>query len=175
MHTIEPLTRPVSERDLETLADLLIDAVDSGAAVSFLAPLSRERSLDWWRQAVGKLSADPTSPTILVARNAGGMIVGSVQLHPAWAPNQPHRGDVGKLLVHRNARGNGLGRLLMQRVEAVARERGLTLLTLDCKRGGVAEHLYRSLDWMHSGSIPNYALDPDGKAFHATEVFYKAV
>lgn len=175
MHTIEPLTHPVTERDLHALANLLIDAVDSGAAVSFLAPLPLERSLDWWRQAIAKLSADPASPTILVARDARANIVGSVQLHPAWAPNQPHRGDVGKLLVHRSARGTGLGRALMQHIERAARERGLSILTLDCKSGGVAEHLYRSLNWVHSGTIPNYALDPDGKALHATEVFYKSI
>lgn len=170
MHTIELLPRPTSDRDLLALANLLIDAVDSGAAVSFLAPLSLERSLDWWRKAVTNDAA-----TILIARDAHGSIVGSVQLHTVWAPNQPHRGDVGKLLVHRNARGAGLGRLLMQRIETAAREKGLTLLTLDCKSGGVAERLYRSLNWTHSGTIPNYALDPDGKAYHATEVFYKAV
>ena len=117
----------------------------------------------------------PTSPTILIARDAHGGIIGSVQLHTAWAPNQPHRGDVGKLLVHRSARGTGLGRALMQHIERAARERRLSLLTLDCKSGGVAEHLYRSLHWTHAGTIPNYALDPDGKAFHATEVFYKSV
>jgi len=175
MHTIERLTHPVTERDFHALANLLIDAVDSGAAVSFLAPLSLERSLDWWRGVIGKLSADSSSPTILVARDERGVIIGSVQLHPAWAPNQPHRGDVGKLLVHRSTRGSGVGRALMQHIERVARERGVTLLTLDCKSGGVAEHLYRSLNWTHSGSIPNYALDPDGKAYHATEVFYKAL
>jgi len=175
MHTIEALAHPISERELHALANLLIDAVDSGAAVSFLAPLTLERSLEWWRQTITKLSTDNSSPTILVARDASANIVGSVQVHPAWAPNQPHRGDVGKLLVHRSARGTGLGRALMLRVEQVAREKGLTLLTLDCKSGGVAEHLYRSLHWIHAGTIPKYALDPDGKAFHATEVFYKSI
>lgn len=175
MHTIEPLAHPISDRDLHGLANILIDAVDSGAAVSFLAPLSLERALDWWRQAVANLSTERTCPTILVARNEQGDIIGSVQLHPSWAPNQPHRGDVGKLLVHRSARGTGLGRALMLRIEQVAREKGLSLLTLDCESGGVAEHLYRSLKWTHAGTIPNYALDPDGKAFHATEVYYKSI
>jgi GNAT superfamily N-acetyltransferase len=156
------------DADVRSLALLLIDAVDSGAAVSFLAPLPRESAEEWWRKT---LSSSP-SAMILVARDEEG-IVGTVQLHPFWAPNQPHRADVAKLMVHRRARGAGLGRRLMEAVEEAARGAGLRLLTLDAKRGGAAEHLYRKLGWTHAGTIPRYALDPDGKALHDTVIFYK--
>src|SRR5437867_9499796 len=88
-HTIERLILPVGDSDLRDLARLLVDAVESGAAVSFLAPLTLERAEDWWRKTT---SASYSGAIFLVARDAEG-IVGTVQLHPAWAPNQPHRGD----------------------------------------------------------------------------------
>lgn len=166
---IERLQAPVSDTDIRDLAALLRDAVDSGAAVSFLAPLAQERAEEWWRGILA--SADPRS-VILVARDGEG-IAGSVQLHPAWAPNQPHRADIAKLLVHRRARRAGLGARLMREIEAAARATGFTLLTLDAKRGGAAEQLYRREGWTVVGTIPRYAVDPDGAALHDTVVFYK--
>lgn len=168
-HIIEPLRLPVSDSDLRALADLLIDAVDSGAAVSFLAPLTRERAERWWR---GTLAASHSRAIFLVARDGEG-IAGSVQLHPAWAPNQPHRGEIAKLLVHRRCRRMGLGAGLMRTIEDAARRAGLRLLTLDAKRGEAAEHLYRRTGWIPVGTIPRYALDPDGITPHDAVIFYK--
>jgi GNAT superfamily N-acetyltransferase len=169
IHVIEQLTPPVSDSDVRALAELLVDAVDSGAAVSFLAPLEVERAREWWEKT---LSSSHGGAVFLVARDAEG-IAGTVQLHPAWAPNQPHRADIAKLLVHRRSRRAGLGARLMQAAEDAARGAGFSLLTLDAKRGGPAEKLYRKLGWTAVGMIPRYALDTDGKTPHATVVFYK--
>jgi GNAT superfamily N-acetyltransferase len=168
-HMIERLIPPVGDSDLRDLALLLIDVVESGAAVSFLAPLTLERAEGWWR---GAISASHSGTIFIIARDDEG-IVGSVQLHPAWAPNQPHRADIAKLLVHRRSRRTGLGTQLMQAVEDAARDAGFSLLTLDTKRGGAAEHLYRSIGWTYAGTIPKYALDPDGTTPHDTVIFYK--
>jgi GNAT superfamily N-acetyltransferase len=165
---IERLTSPVSDADLRGLAELLVDAVSSGAAVSFLPPLTVEQAEAWWRKATE--TADPKT-VFLVARDAMG-IVGTVQLHPSWAPNQPHRGDIAKLVVHRRSRRTGLGSRLMQAIEGEARQAGFTLLTLDTKEGDGAEQLYRRGGWIEVGVIPRYALNPDG-SMHATVVFYK--
>jgi GNAT superfamily N-acetyltransferase len=167
-HTIERLTLPVGDSELRALAQLLVDAVESGAAVSFLAPLPLERAEGWWRKT---LSAAHSGAIFLVARDAEG-IVGTVQLHPAWAPNQPHRAEVVKLLVHRRGRRTGLGTRLMQAIEDAARHAGFGLLTLDAKRGEVAERLYRRLGWVVAGTIPRYAFDPDGTP-HDAVFFYK--
>jgi GNAT superfamily N-acetyltransferase len=102
---IERLAPSAADSDVDALARLLIDAVESGAAVSFVAPLPIDRARQWWRDTLS--AADPRA-VFLVARDVDG-IVGCVQLHPAWAPNQPHRADVAKLLVHRRARNQGLG------------------------------------------------------------------
>lgn len=165
---IERLALPLGAPDRQSLARLLVDAVESGAAVSFLAPLAIERAEDWWRTTT---AAAHSGAIYLVARDAEG-IGGSVQLHPAWAPNQPHRAEIAKLLVHREQRRTGLGTQLMLAIEDEARRAGFTLLTLDAKRGGAAEQLYRRLGWIVAGAIPGYAIDSDGTP-HDTVIFYK--
>jgi GNAT superfamily N-acetyltransferase len=166
--TIERLVPPIGESDLRALAQLLVDTVDSGAAVSFLAPLPFEQAATWWRDT---LTASHPRAAFLVARDAQG-IVGTVQLHPAWAPNQPHRADIAKLMVDRRGRRGGLGARLMQAIEGIARRDGFTLLTLDAKRGEAAERLYRRMEWTAVGTIPRYAFDSDGTP-HDTVIFYK--
>jgi GNAT superfamily N-acetyltransferase len=168
--TIERLFPPVSEADLQDLARLLIDAVESGAAVSFLPPLTVERACNWWR---GMVAESDSGAIFVVARDEEG-IAGTVQLHPAWAPNQPHRAEIEKLMVHRRRRRAGLGTRLMQTIEEAAREAGFTLLTLNTKRADGGEHLYRRLGWVVVGTIPGYALNPDG-ALHDTVIFYKTL
>jgi GNAT superfamily N-acetyltransferase len=168
-HAIERLTPPVSDADFRALARLLMDAVESGAAVSFLDTLAVEAAEAWWRRTLA--DAHPRA-VFLVARGAEG-IAGTVQLHPAWAPNQPHRAEVAKLIVHRGSRRSGLGSRLMHAIEEEARRAGFRLLTLDAKRGAAAEHLYRRLGWIAAGTIPRYALDPDGRTPHDAVVFYK--
>ncbi len=165
---IERLAPPVSEADLHSLARLLVDAVESGAAVSFLA-LTEAQALDWWRKQFGSTAS---GAIVLVARDAEG-IVGAVQLHPSWAPNQPHRADISKLIVHRRGRRRGLGEELMAAMERAAAAAGYRLLVLDSKRGDAGERLYRRLGWTVVGTIPRFALDTDGRTPHDTVVFYK--
>jgi len=166
---IEELTRPVRESDIRDLAHLLVDAVNSGASVSFLAPLSLARAEEWWQET---LADGHPRAAFLVARDDQG-IVGTVQFHPAWAPNQPHRAEVAKLIVHRRGRRKGIGRALMLALEARAQSGGFTLLTLDAKRGEVAERLYRQMGWTPVGVIPGYALNADGSGPSDTIIFYK--
>jgi acetyltransferase len=166
---IEQLIHPPGDADLRALAGLLLDAVESGAAVSFLVTLTFEQAGEWWRKTI---SAATSNAIFLVARDAGE-IVGTVQLHPAWAPNQPHRADVAKLLVHRRCRREGLGTRLMQAIEDAAQCAGFALLTLEAKRGAAAEHLYRKLGWTAAGTIPDFAFDTDGTTTHDAVVFFK--
>jgi len=168
---VERLLPPANDDDVRGLARLLSEAVADGAVVSFLAPFPVEHAELWWRRT---LAAAHENAVFLVARDAGE-IVGTVQLHPAWAPNQPHRADVVKLLVAPPHRGAGLGTRLMRAIEDAARERGLSLLTLDAKRGAAAERLYRRLGWTHVGTIPDFALDPNGATFHDAVLFYKVL
>ena len=167
---IERLTLPISESDVASLARLLAEAVARGAAVSFVAPLSHRDAVAWWQQTLASLP--PRS--VLLAARTDGKLAGTVQLQPAWAPNQPHRADVVKLLVDPASQGRGVGEQLMRTIEVEARTAGFTLLTLDAKAGTAAERLYRRLGWTTVGSIPGYAHDPDGP-LHDAVFMYRAL
>jgi GNAT superfamily N-acetyltransferase len=111
---------------------------------------------------------------LLVAAFDDGELVGTVQVILALPPNQPHRGEITKLLVHRSARRRGVARLLMERAETEARAEGKTLLVLDAVTGDDAERLYERLGWMKVGVIPGYALYPDGRVCDTT-YFWKGL
>jgi GNAT superfamily N-acetyltransferase len=166
--SIERLGRDAAPGDVHDLALLLVDAIESGAGVSFLAGVTRQEAEAWWRSV---LASSPQRAIILVARSAEG-IVGTVQLQPAWAPNQPHRADVAKLIVHRRARKRGIAHALMRALERAAADAGFTLLLLDTCKGYDAERLYTSTGWVRVGEVPGFALNPDGSLCD-TVFFYK--
>ena len=152
------------------LAALLMDAVDSNVGISFMRDLQVDQAAAWWRTTLDSACA---RTVVLIARNETG-IVGTVQLQPAWAPNQPHRADIAKLIVHRRARGRGVARALMHAIEQHARELAFTLLVLDTCKGSAAEQLYTSLGWVRVGEVPRFALNPDG-SWCDTVFFYKGL
>ena len=153
------------------LARVLADCVDGGASVSFMPPFG-QREAEAFFQRVADEVADGT--TVLLAAKVDGRIEGTVQLGLDTPPNQPHRGDVKKLLVHRGARKAGLAAALMHGIENAARERGRWLLVLDTVKDGDGERVYTRLGWQRSGVIPDYALFPDGSLCD-TVVFWKKV
>ncbi len=156
---------------MEGLVDVLIDVVEGGASVGFMLPLSRAKALAFWERALA--SAERGERIVLVAEDTtSGKLVGTVQVVLAMPENQPHRGDVAKMQVHRSARRQGLGAALMRAVEAEARQAGKTLLVLDTVTGSDAERLYASLGWQRCGTIPDYALWPTG-GLCSTTVFYR--
>jgi GNAT superfamily N-acetyltransferase len=170
MVTVERLRGGPADVDLRQLAELLLDAVDSNAGISFMPGLTRAEAETWWRSV---MATSPPRAIVLVARDAGA-IVGTVQVQPSWAPNQPHRGDLAKLIVHRRRRGGGIARALMLAAERDAAAEGLTLLVLDTCKGSAAERLYTALGWVRVGEIPEFALNPDGSMCD-TVFFYKRI
>lgn len=156
---------------VEALADVTIDCVEGGASIGFMAPLSRERVVAFWKGVLD--AAGRGERIVLVAEHPGlGGIVGTVQLHFATPENQPHRADVAKMQVHRRARRLGIGAALMVAIEKEARQAGRTLLVLDTVTGSDAERLYSRLGWKRCGEIPDYALWPGG-GLCSTTVFYR--
>jgi len=166
-----PADGSVLEEQLDMLADVLHAAVHAGASVSFILPFSMDEARAFWRDRVLPVVADG-SRRVLVAR-WGERIVGTVQLNLAQPPNQKHRADVMKLLVHPDFRGRGIARALMAKLEDVARAEGLTLLTLDTRTGDVAEPLYLSMGYVLAGVIPEYARGPASPVLEATSFLYK--
>jgi GNAT superfamily N-acetyltransferase len=153
---------------LTELATLLHANVDDGASVSFVLPFTLEDATDWWQT---KVLPDPKR--ILLVATQNNEIVGSVQLLLDTPPNQPHRADVAKLLVHPKARRQGIARALMLALEAEARLHHRTLLTLDTVTGSAAEPLYLSLGFTLSGHIPAYASNTTQTTLESTTIFYK--
>ncbi|ORT58348.1 GNAT family N-acetyltransferase [Streptomyces sp. CB03238] len=173
MSDIECLTAPqIRAHASDGLAALLVDAVDSGASVGFLAPLGHAEAASWW-QGVAE-EAERGVRHVWASYDDDGAVSGVITLVRATMPNQPHRADIAKLLVHRTARGRGLGRRLLATAERAALDEGLTLLVLDTETGSPAESLYRSAGWTRAGSIPDYALTPAGTP-HPTTYYYKVL
>jgi len=151
------------------LAELLFDAVDSGASVGFVRPFTRDDAAAWWRSIVPDVTH---GVTLVLAASVDGRVVGTAQLRLAQLPNSRHRAEVAKVLVHRDARRRGVGRALMSAVEDLARRHGRTLLFLDTITGTDAVRLYEGLGWTRAGEIPRYAGMPDG-TLAPTTIFFK--
>ncbi|RZJ59308.1 MAG: N-acetyltransferase, partial [Acidovorax sp.] len=143
-----------------------------GASVSFMWPLRHDKALAFWCGVADGVARNER--VLLVAEDAEGIIVGTVQLITAMPDNQPHRADVAKMLVHRRARRQGVAQRLMAAVDDAASDAGKTLLVLDTVTGGDAERLYERAGWQRVGVVPDYALMPDG-AFCGTTFFCKRV
>ncbi|MEU7698111.1 GNAT family N-acetyltransferase [Streptomyces sp. NPDC039028] len=152
------------------LAALLLDAVDSGASVGFVSPLAADEAAAWWTGAAEE--ADRGVRDVWAAHGPDGSLTGVVTLVRAGAANGRHRGEIARLLVHRSARGRGLGRRLLAAAEARAAATGLGLLVLDTQTGSPAERLYRGTGWTAAGTVPDYAADPAG-VLRATTLYYK--
>ena len=151
------------------LAAVLVDAVEGGDSVSFMDGFSTDDARAFYESLLPELER---GTRVLLAAYVDGELVGTVQLVHAWPPNSQHRADVAKLLVHRSARGRGVGRALMEQLEHEARVDGKTLLILDTVAERAADRLYGRLGWTRLGTVPDYALDPDGSLCDAT-FFYK--
>jgi GNAT superfamily N-acetyltransferase len=158
------------ELRVESLSRILADGVASGAAISFMSPLSYDDAAKFWLRDV--------QPEVLAGRRVlfgaerDGELIGTVQLLTAMPPNQAHRCEIAKMIVHPRARRLGVGRSLMNRALDRARALGKTLITLDTRTGDVAERLYQSVGFATAGVIPDFAWNPDGKAKHATTYMF---
>ena len=126
------------------------------------------RAASFWRDVAKGVAAGERA--LLVAEDDSG-VCGTVQLHLAQPENQPHRADLSKLLVHRRARGRGLGAALVRAAEDTARACGKSLLVLDAVTDGDAARLYERLGWTRVGDIPGYALFPHGGLCSTTVYF----
>ena len=166
---IELLTSRTAHDTLNDLIELLQDAVDSGASVGFLPPVSRAVAADYWRAVLTEVDA---GHRLLLGATDGAKLVGSVQLELARKPNARHRGEVQRLLVHRSVRRQGIGERLMHELEDLARQHGRTLLVLDTRQGDPSELLYQKLGYTIAGVVPGYARSSSG-SLDATAFYYR--
>ncbi|HEY6389693.1 MAG TPA: GNAT family N-acetyltransferase [Bryobacteraceae bacterium] len=158
-----------AERDIQQFADLLIDAVASGASVGFMPPLAQPEAFSYWR---GVIAAMRDGSRILLVSADGDLIQGSVQIDLETRANGNHRAEAIKLFVHRCARRRGLAKALMAELESIARNMGRTLLLTDTRKGGEAEKMCEALGYVKFGEVPNYARTGDGR-LNTSSFFYK--
>lgn len=157
----------------DALADIMAQTVNGGAAIGYMQPFSRaDGRMFFTAQVFDEVRAGRRK---LLAAKLDGSIVGTVQLIVALPPNQPHRCEVAKMMVAPAARRRGIGRALLEALDAEARGAGKTLITLDTRTGDAAEPLYRAAGFKVAGVIPGFALDPDGAGLHATTYMYKTL
>jgi len=159
----------IGERELAGLSDVLIDCVEGGASVSFMLPMTRAKAETFWREVAAGVARGER--IVVAAEDPDGTIVGTAQIILDQPENQPHRGDLAKMLVHRRARRRGVGALLLAAAERQAAEAGKTLLVLDTASDD-AERLYERAGWQRCGVIPDYALWPGG-GFCPTTYYFK--
>ena len=159
----------ISPRELAELCNVLIDCVEAGASVNFMWPMTRAKAENYWHGVAESLERGERA--LVVAEDERGEILGTAQA--VWAPqeNQPHRADISKMLVRQSARRHGVGGLVLAAAERAALEAGRTLLVLDTA-SAEAERLYERGGWQRVGTVPKYALMPNGP-FCSTVIFYK--
>jgi GNAT superfamily N-acetyltransferase len=168
---IRELDAAEAERRIGELGAILRDAVEGGASVNFLAGFTQGEAEAFWR---GQIPGIADGSRHLLVADDDERLVGTVVLTMAPQPNQPHRADVGKMLVHSAWRRQGLGRKLLDAVEALARSKGRTLLMLDTTSGSSGDLLYAGRGWVQYGIVPGHALSTLGVPA-ATSFYYKEV
>ena len=171
MPDIRLLTAEEARERLDDLCEVLADCVTGGASVGFMQPYGLADAQLFWESVIAGLEE---GALLLLTAEDQGRVLGTVQVGLRQPPNQPHRGDLKKLLVHRSARGLGLSRQLMKRAEKEAALAGKTLLVLDTATGSPAEEISARFGWQRVGVIPDYAMWPEGGLCDTT-VFYKRV
>jgi GNAT superfamily N-acetyltransferase len=168
---IRRLFPPELREHLDALASVLHDCVSGGASVGYMEPFAHEDALAAFE---GFAAETEQGRRLVLAAFSDGELVGTAQVILELMPNQPHRGEIAKVLVKRSARGRGVAWQLMERAEDEARAEGKTLLVLDAVTGGDAARLYDRMGWTTVGVVPDFALYPDGRPC-STTYFWKAL
>jgi ribosomal protein S18 acetylase RimI-like enzyme len=161
----------LSRENVEQLSDLLIETVANGGSVSFMHPLEPDVAAAFWTKS---LTAADAGERVVLGALSEGQVVSTVTLLLDCPPNQPHRGEIAKMMTRVACRGQGLARSLMVEAERIACERGRTLLTLDTAEDEGAGPFYEKLGFTRAGVIPDYAYKPHG-GLCGTIIYWKRI
>jgi ribosomal protein S18 acetylase RimI-like enzyme len=168
--TIEQLQSIEDDATFAQLSETLIEAVAGGGSISFMHPVSQEKARAFWKKIAQSVAAKER--ILLIARDDGGAVVGTVQSILDQPENQPHRADIAKMMVHPRARRLGIAEALMREIERLTFAAGKTVMVLDTETGKAASFLYAKLGWQLAGHIPDFALKPHG-GLCSTSYFYR--
>ena len=159
------------DEQVAALAEILHECVSEGASVGFILPFTLEQSRSFWIRSIGP--SLQSGDNVLFVAMSDGETIGTVQLCCATMPNQPHRADVSKMLVHPKHQRKGVGKALLAALETEAKRRNRTLLTLDTRTGDKAEPLYKSVGFEEAGVIPQFCRDTKTERLDSTTYMYK--
>lgn len=160
------------EANIHALGALMHACVLDGASIGYVLPYSQDDGETFWREKVAPALGNGR---IMLVAMVEDEIAGSVQLDYDTPPNQPHRAEVRKLMVHPDFRRRGIAKLLMAEIESAARNVGRSLLTLDTRTGDSAEPLYASLGYLTAGVLPGWCRDTLTERFDSTTFMYKRI
>jgi GNAT superfamily N-acetyltransferase len=163
------LIAPLDARHRDALATLLVDTVAQGGSVSFMHPLAQDDACAFWDASLAQAAR---GVRFVLGAFDGETLIGTVTLHCDCPPNQPHRGEIAKMMTAASHRGRGVGTALLQEAERVARQNGRSLLVLDTAVDEGATDFYQKLGYVLAGTIPDFALKPHG-GLTGTNIFYK--
>ncbi|MCK0198468.1 GNAT family N-acetyltransferase [Ancylobacter sp. 6x-1] len=164
---------------LEALTGLLVATVAGGGSVGFMDPLDPEEARAFWRDSLAAAQAGRRVVFGAFDLQAfdlraceGPALVATVTLVTDLPPNQPHRAEIAKMMTRPSHRGRGIARALLAAAEARARAEGRTLLVLDTAEEDGASGLYEKQGFVHAGTIPDFALKPQG-GLTGTRLYWK--
>jgi ribosomal protein S18 acetylase RimI-like enzyme len=169
--TLREISADMLEAELDAHAQLLHACVHAGASINFVMPFPMHEAASFWTRKV--LPSLRAGGLTMLSAYDGGKLAGSVQLDHDTPPNQPHRAELRKMIVHPDFRRRGIARLLIAELEVRARRLGRTLITLDTRTGDFAEPLYISAGFIAAGTIPGYARDVSSERLDAATFMYK--
>lgn len=164
---IAPLTDTPAIR--AGLRDLLVDVVESGGLVHFMAPLAPQDADAFWD---GALQSAGLGERLMFGAFDGPLLVGTVTIILKSPPNAPHRAEVAKMMTLSSHRRRGIARALLRHAEREGWKHGKTLLTLDTAAEGGSSALYESEGFVFMGGMPGHAYRPHG-GLCATKFYYK--
>ncbi len=160
-----------SPETAERLSEILIEVVADGGSVSFMHPLDPAAARAFWDDGLAAAARDKR---IILGAWDGEALAGTVTLLLDCPPNQPHRGEIAKLMTRPSHRGRGVAAALMRAAEDLAVARARTLLTLDTAVEEGASGLYEKQGFVLAGIIPDYALKPHG-GLTGTMIYWKRI
>jgi GNAT superfamily N-acetyltransferase len=155
----------------QALCEIIVEVVANGGSVSFLHPLPLAQADAFWQ---GSLASAARGERVVLGAFEGETLVGTVTLLLDCPPNQPHRGEIAKMMTRFSHRGRGVGKALLHAAEQIAVERGKTLLVLDTAVEEGASGFYEKQGYSLTGVIPDYALTPHGRPT-GTMIYWKRI
>lgn len=159
-------TLPVYCRELSAV---LIDVLADGNLAGYQPSTSREEGERVFYRLREALSKQETM--VWIARDNTG-VVGFARLDLCPDADGLNRAEIKGVMVHRRARRQGTGKMLIQALEEAAFTVRRGLLFLDVQAGTIAESFWRATGYRCLGELPDYVCSADGYS-HSAVIYYK--